>query len=146
MNYNQKTSSKSSHMRTNSDCQKALSAKIRFVSANRIFNFAICFCRHQYRVFRKHSCCFTTTKACSTLLLFEYQLQQLERKDTVQLLFMLFTELLKSAQAIILNNKTIDVNLQHLPTLFLLQMFILPILTHLLKEEQKFRKCICSSY
>ena len=29
------------------------------------------------------------------LLLFEYQLQQLERKDTVQLLFMLFTELLK---------------------------------------------------
>ena len=43
------------------------SARIRFASASRIFNFAVCFRRPRYRVFRNRSCCFTTAKTCSTL-------------------------------------------------------------------------------
>ena len=36
-----------------------------------------------------------------------------------------------------------EVSSQHLPILFLLQMFILPILTHLLKEEQTKNRTLC---
>ena len=47
--------------------RQGLSARIRFASANNMFNFAVCFRRPRYRVFRKRSCCFTTAKTCSTL-------------------------------------------------------------------------------
>jgi hypothetical protein len=42
--------------------REGLSARIRFANANRIFIFAACFRRPQYRVFRKRSCCFITAK------------------------------------------------------------------------------------
>ena len=47
--------------------RQGLSARIRFASANRIFNLAVCFRNPRYRVFRKYSSCFTTAKTCSTL-------------------------------------------------------------------------------
>ena len=47
--------------------RRGLSTRIKFASANNMFNSAVCFCRPRYRVFRKRSCCFTTTKTCSTL-------------------------------------------------------------------------------
>ena len=46
---------------------QGLSARIRFASVSRIFNFAVCFRRPRYLIFRKCSCCFTAAKTCSTL-------------------------------------------------------------------------------
>lgn len=46
--------------------KQRLSARIRFASANNIFNFAVCFRRPRYRVFRYRNRPFTTPKTCST--------------------------------------------------------------------------------
>ena len=46
--------------------KQRLSARIRFASANNILNFAICFRRPRYRVFRYRNRPFTTPKTCST--------------------------------------------------------------------------------
>ena len=46
--------------------KQRLSARIRFASANNIFNFAICFRRPRYRVFRYRNRPFTTPKTFST--------------------------------------------------------------------------------
>lgn len=44
-----------------------VAARYRFANANIIFNFAVCFRRPRYRVFRYRKIFFMTAKTCSTL-------------------------------------------------------------------------------